>query len=348
MSGFENAIINAANAMIRAAIHSPNYVTGVSGWTINKDGSAEFNNLTIRGTFFGVNFVLNQNGIFFYDPTETLGNLILSIAPKVTTGPLGELVQSGIVLGKAIDVQLQLLRDSTFATGIMRFLTNNPNFTNPGILSALIGGPPPFYAMSIQGPASNTVGFKDALRQQFNSSDAVSSFANIQYVYVDTNGVNYIPLVVDGAGVSISRCARITADDPTTGSGPGNPGQPETWHDMRPLTNSFLGTNAGFLPPQFRKTADGSIQFAGFIRTPPTTGNYNNVAFANVPAAYRPTTNHRVQWLVTDVADGAATPKIVVKETGDLVLANMAASLAQTTIGIWGNYELENTGMILV
>ena len=56
MSGFENNIINALNALIRAAIHSPNYVPGATGWSINKDGSAEFNNLTIRGTFFGVNF----------------------------------------------------------------------------------------------------------------------------------------------------------------------------------------------------------------------------------------------------------------------------------------------------
>jgi hypothetical protein len=35
--------------LIRAAIRSPNYVTGVSGWTINADGSAEFNDVDVRG-----------------------------------------------------------------------------------------------------------------------------------------------------------------------------------------------------------------------------------------------------------------------------------------------------------
>lgn len=36
--------------LIAAAIHSPNYATGSSGWTINKDGSAEFQNVLVRGT----------------------------------------------------------------------------------------------------------------------------------------------------------------------------------------------------------------------------------------------------------------------------------------------------------
>lgn len=35
----------------RPAIQSPNYQTGSAGWTINADGSAEFNNVTVRGTF---------------------------------------------------------------------------------------------------------------------------------------------------------------------------------------------------------------------------------------------------------------------------------------------------------
>lgn len=46
--GFKNAVV-AGVKLIREAIQSPNYVTGVSGWTINKDGSAEFSNATLRG-----------------------------------------------------------------------------------------------------------------------------------------------------------------------------------------------------------------------------------------------------------------------------------------------------------
>ena len=86
MSGFENAIINAANAMIRATIHSPNYVPGVSGWTINKDGSAEFNNLNLRGTFTGTNWIMNADGLFFYNGTPALGNLNLTITNASASG----------------------------------------------------------------------------------------------------------------------------------------------------------------------------------------------------------------------------------------------------------------------
>jgi hypothetical protein len=46
--GFVNAVVGGIT-LVRAAIQSPNYVAGVSGWTINRDGTAEFNNVTVRG-----------------------------------------------------------------------------------------------------------------------------------------------------------------------------------------------------------------------------------------------------------------------------------------------------------
>jgi hypothetical protein len=64
-----------------AFLRSPNFLAGVSGWTINQDGSAEFNNLTIRGTFFGTDFVISALGVFFYSGVPALGNLIISITP---------------------------------------------------------------------------------------------------------------------------------------------------------------------------------------------------------------------------------------------------------------------------
>jgi hypothetical protein len=46
---FSDPIV-AGTELIRDAIHSAGYVAGVSGWTINKDGTAEFSNLTARGS----------------------------------------------------------------------------------------------------------------------------------------------------------------------------------------------------------------------------------------------------------------------------------------------------------
>lgn len=49
MSGFANAILGGAEKLIRKAIRSPNYQAGTAGWTVNQDGSAEFNDVIVRG-----------------------------------------------------------------------------------------------------------------------------------------------------------------------------------------------------------------------------------------------------------------------------------------------------------
>lgn len=46
---FLNQIV-AGVKLVRAAIQSPNFVAGVSGWIIRRDGSAEFNNVVVRGS----------------------------------------------------------------------------------------------------------------------------------------------------------------------------------------------------------------------------------------------------------------------------------------------------------
>lgn len=46
---FSNPIVGGDGVLIRESIRSPNYVPGVSGWTINKDGTASFNSTTING-----------------------------------------------------------------------------------------------------------------------------------------------------------------------------------------------------------------------------------------------------------------------------------------------------------
>jgi len=47
MSGFSNPIIGGGGALVYPAIQSPNFVHGVSGWQIAKDGSAEFQDVII-------------------------------------------------------------------------------------------------------------------------------------------------------------------------------------------------------------------------------------------------------------------------------------------------------------
>src|SRR4029077_16224535 len=50
MSGFNDPMVGGPSKFTRPAIRSPNFVSGSAGWSINKDGSAEFNNGTFRST----------------------------------------------------------------------------------------------------------------------------------------------------------------------------------------------------------------------------------------------------------------------------------------------------------
>jgi hypothetical protein len=46
---FPDPVVAGGGALIKQAIHSPNYSPGVAGWSINRDGSAEFANALLRG-----------------------------------------------------------------------------------------------------------------------------------------------------------------------------------------------------------------------------------------------------------------------------------------------------------
>lgn len=93
--GFNNSILAGQGTLIRQMIESPNFVSGVSGWIIRKDGSAEFNNLNIRGTFNGTNYTINNNGAFFYSGTPAAGNLIQSLTNSTGTDLFGNAYLAG-------------------------------------------------------------------------------------------------------------------------------------------------------------------------------------------------------------------------------------------------------------
>lgn len=76
---FSNPITGGQGALLRPAIKSPDYVAGVSGWTINRDGSAEFADLTIRSSDGSGNVIVLSDGeINVYDSG---GHLVASFGP---------------------------------------------------------------------------------------------------------------------------------------------------------------------------------------------------------------------------------------------------------------------------
>lgn len=74
MIDFKSNVV-AGTVLMRSAIQSPNYVAATSGWSINQDGSVEFNNGTIRGTLIvGTTTVttVGTAGITVVGPNQTM------------------------------------------------------------------------------------------------------------------------------------------------------------------------------------------------------------------------------------------------------------------------------------
>ena len=92
----ENPLVG-GTVLRRAAIQSPNFVTTVSGWSINQDGSAEFNNVTIRN-----GQVISGTQLYYSSLPPASGNLIASISTVSGTDTAGNAFLPGIVTYKKI------------------------------------------------------------------------------------------------------------------------------------------------------------------------------------------------------------------------------------------------------
>lgn len=88
---FRNPIV-AGVVLVRAAIQSANFLAGVSGWRILRNGDAEFNSVTLRGA-------LTENGsLLLYNGTPALGNLIGAVSAAGGTDSFGNAYLAGVNL----------------------------------------------------------------------------------------------------------------------------------------------------------------------------------------------------------------------------------------------------------
>lgn len=87
---FTNPITGGQGTLVRPAIKSQDYVPGSSGWSINRDGSAEFNNVVIRDG------EIVSGTELFYNGTPAAGNLVASISGTSGTDPYGNFYFAGI------------------------------------------------------------------------------------------------------------------------------------------------------------------------------------------------------------------------------------------------------------
>lgn len=194
---FSNPITGGQGTLVRPAIKSPDYSPGVSGWTINRDGSAEFNNLTIRGTFNGTDFILDADGLFLYSGTPATGNLVASAASVSGTDDFGNAYLAGFttygvdVSGRPITSQLLNGEVNLFPPNISGVVSGGVTVTslNPSTVYRLTLQPPALVAAGLGWPilemyTESAVGASDVETQLY--SDIISLFPNVGW---NINGI---------------------------------------------------------------------------------------------------------------------------------------------------------------
>lgn len=94
--------IVAGSTLVRQAIKSPNYVAGTAGWIVDRDGSAEFSDAVVRGTFEagGGTVVVTSAGVLI-----TVGSTAIAVNSTGfaidTTGTDVSVTSSGLTIDTA-------------------------------------------------------------------------------------------------------------------------------------------------------------------------------------------------------------------------------------------------------
>jgi hypothetical protein len=351
---FANPIIGGGGSLVYPSIHSPNFIHNIGGWSIKKDGSAEFNNLTLRGTFMGTNFEINNLGAFFYSGPPATGNLIISVTPAAGVNDgFGNAFKAHVTVYGSIPAGgfqrfIEMLASSipgiTISTGDSSEIT--PALIESGILNAgaanrqletLINGAAssasiPTIALK-SSAADGSIGPSLTLKAgsgliTFGDNSAGGNTAyEIQGKILNQTVNNSILNLYDGITGQMLFGAILNTFDPVAGAG-----TPETIHTAT-LLNSWTGTL------QYRLEADNrTARLYGLLTAP--VGVTDPSTLFTMPVGYRPTTNSQPVSAVENAgAPFAGNAKVCEVLTSGIL--HVYDSIAGETLRIFGSYPLD-------
>ena len=346
MSGFSNPVVNDINVLIRLAIKSPNFLTGISGWTINKDGSVEFNNGTFRGTVSAATIVgsliesatsgrrttLDANGdlkiynafsailfwisngqdaMWVYADTgsATQGALIASIANASGTDPFLNTYVQGIAQYTTISSVRYAMTMGNIGGQAAFFVQNQ---SNPATIAPAISAAP-LSAASSELTISSGAGTVTASQSQINLEDSTIAAA--------INGL----IKLSAGRVLLGAAGGAEWNDNTqtfalaAGTGPFIGG--ETFHTIT-LPTGLTGTLRVKKLPWNMCIIDCTLQFS-------YTAAIQSFTCGNLPdATYYPTGNKGVALFVGNAPTGIGNsmPRLNVPTSGAITIAIPAGS----------------------
>jgi hypothetical protein len=294
--------ITAGTVLVRSDVRSQNYAAGSAGWIIEADGSAEFNDVTIRGG------TVVSGTALYYNGSPGAGNLILSIAAQAGTDSYGNAYQAGLT-SYTPTTSINMYGDDVTLTASNGTVAQLESGINAGLYLTPSGGP------WFTGQVGSTIGGGSHPGLELLSpSDETHGIASF--------------IILEGSSTTSTQTSILSASDfwAHTGDlrvfGKGQiqnywvkqdgSGNAYTWQTPSYAANwagstTFNGsTNWHTL--QYRIDAEDNLWLVGGFKA---TGAVGNTLFT-LPSGYRPTG----QWPVFCQQNNAGTVSVVVMEIG--------------------------------
>lgn len=296
MNTFANPITGLNGVLIRKQIQSQGFVSGVSGWIIRQDGTAEFNSATFRG-----NVVITQSHdlLVYSTVAPTLNKLTVAIAGSAGNDGLGNSWQqglsiwdgNGVLIGNWGTGGFELINNAN-AAQILIQATNSGNrsprvYFKPNSTNSSVNGYIEANSVStidvllVVGPTAivGTDSKASIVGMQLQSGSATDA-AQGQLFWQDNVPNSLSPLTWGGGGATLTGITRSVQP------GTSNPALVETWHNLG-LTAGFQAL-AGFGVPryQFEGINGGRCRLSGIVQL--VGAQTGGTVIATLPAGYRP------------------------------------------------------------
>lgn len=301
---FENPITGLNGVLIRKQIQSANFVTGVSGWIIRQDGSAEFNGAIFRGS---VVITQSQDLLIYSTTTPQLNKLIVALAGSAGNDGLGNSWQAGLNIYDAAGINTGFWGTSGFK------LTNDNAGTPAGFIAANSisgsGQSPALVFGTLVGISSTSASIASVPEgtnpnqydQIFYSGPVTASDATNSSVSLNQHGK--IPGGVGAAGIlqysdntGSATMAGWNAAQGFVGLGsiiamrPGTSGATATteiWHNLS-LNAGYTAFGGSTPAPRYQLEGinGGRVRLSGALTL--TANHAANTTIATLPVGYRP------------------------------------------------------------
>jgi hypothetical protein len=309
---FSNPIFG-GNKLIREAIQSPDFVEGVSGWAIRKDGTTEFNESTFRGSI-------------------------------TIVGPQGTIE---IILDDAFRPVIKLWNAAHNNFAYLNVPDDaNPNYAPIGINSGLFNsvlyaGFQNYGRIYFANEAFGNVGYvrNQGGGQTLIGGNLVLGESSARLRGYNNNGVNLAEVQVNGTPSNNGLIYLRGSTDGTAtntaeivlGNGIGKSYLrvlQEDWTSMVPALFSNGWTNSGgAVPAEYRIRPDGTLHFRGRL----TAGtNTAGTLMFTMPAGYRPVQPGRYM-CANGTGTGGAPGQIEIGTSGACTLATPASTTLYLT-----------------